>query len=161
MIENKKILIVGLGLIGGSYALALKKKNINCMAIDINEDSILYATEKGIIDNHDLSVEERIKESDFIICSLYPHDTIQWILDNQNNFKDDVIITDTCGVKRAIVDRIQDGLKHGEFIASHPMAGRETSGVTTAVANLFCEPHFIITPTAKHTLEAPNLLCAL
>lgn len=144
-LKDKTILIVGLGLIGGSYAMSLHNKSYKVYAIDINQSSIEYGIKEGFVDN-DLDDISLIKESDLIICSLYPKDTIKWVNDNQIYFKDNVIITDTCGVKTEVVLKVNETLKKGEFIGSHPMAGREVSGVRYASDKLFDEANFIITP---------------
>lgn len=145
-LKDKTILIVGLGLIGGSYAISLHNKSYKVYAIDINKASIEYGLNEGFLDNNTLDYISLIKQSDLIICSLYPNDTIKWITDNQKYFKENVIITDTCGVKTEVVLRINEVLEKGEFIGSHPMAGREVSGVRYASDKLFDEANFIITP---------------
>ena len=82
--KNRKILIVGLGLIGGSYAEGLTKVGFEVGAIDINKESINYALNKGIIKHGDFNVkEEYISQFDMIIFSLYPKDLIEWIRNYQ------------------------------------------------------------------------------
>lgn len=163
-LDSMNILIVGLGLIGGSYALSLSNSGYHVRAIDINEDSIKYGHEQGFINNEGLNEIELISSSDFIICSLYPKDTIDWIINHQKHFKNNVIITDTSGVKISVVSEIKNNLKVGEFIASHPMAGRETCGVKNANTNLFNGANFIITPSdnSSYAIEIlEELACIL
>ena len=128
-ISKKNILIVGLGLIGGSYAMGLKRMGYSVSAIDTNSESIEYAIEKGIIDNGATSsTEEIISAADVIISGLYPSTFVEWVRDYQKYFKSGIYITDVTGVKEAIVYDIQDMLRDDvEFIAAHPMAGREVS----------------------------------
>ena len=152
MNREKDFLIVGLGLLGGAYAKALKKKGYYVMAIDINEDSIEYALENNIIDEGAVSGHELIEKADVIISGLYPKTMVQWIMDNQQYFKSGVVITDVSGVKSGIVDKVQENLREdAEFISSHPMAGREVSGVRNSDEKIFEVANFIVTPTEKNT----------
>ena len=155
-IVNKNILIVGLGLIGGSYAMGLKRMGFTVTAIDTNEDSIEYALEKGIIDRGaTYADEEIIGDADAIIFGLYPTVFVKWIEENQKYFKPGVMITDVTGVKEAIVYKIQDMLRDDvEFIAAHPMAGREVSGVRNSDDIIFRGANYIVVPTEKNTENA-------
>lgn len=152
--RDKDFLIVGLGLLGGAYAKALKKKGYYVMAMDINKDSIEYALENNIIDEGAVSGHELIAKADVIISGLYPNTMVQWILDNQKYFKSNVIITDVSGVKSGIVEKVQENLREdAEFISSHPMAGKEVSGVRNSDETIFEVANFIVTPTEKNTLQ--------
>lgn len=155
-IINKNVLIVGLGLIGGSYAMGLKRMGFTVTAIDTNEDSINYATEQGIIDKGVTFADETIiSEADAIIFGLYPNIFVKWIEENQKFFKPGVMITDVTGVKEAIVYKIQDMLRDDvEFIAAHPMAGREVSGVRNSDDIIFRGANYIVVPTEKNTEAA-------
>lgn len=154
MNKNMKILIVGLGLIGGSYAEGLTKKGYSVYAIDNNQKSIEYGIKNNLIKENKKEEKELINDSDLIILSLYPSDNVNWIKNNKEYFKDGLIITDVSGIKMAIVDEIQSLLTDAEFIASHPMAGREKSGVQNADCNIFKGANFLITPTDKNTNNA-------
>lgn len=151
--KEKNILIVGLGLIGGSYAKSLIKQGFNVFAIDKNENTIEYAIKNNIIsDGKTDNYDEIIKKADIIILGLYPTMMIEWIRLNQNLFKSNIFITDVSGVKCNVVDTIQKILRADvEFIGSHPMAGREVSGVENSNENIFNGANFIITPTDKNT----------
>lgn len=136
---SKKILIVGLGLLGGSYARVLKRFGFSIRAITKEQSSIDYALNEGIIDEGTTDLDERIiGESDLVIFALYPHVFVEWIAQNQHLLKSGAIITDVTGVKGSIVYKIQDMLRDDvEFIAAHPMAGREVSGWKTVLTNCF------------------------
>jgi len=158
MNQNEKILIVGLGLIGGSYAMALKKQGYYVTAIDINQHSIDYALENNIIDEGATLEAEIItlaSNADVIIFGLYPTAMVEWIFTYQKHFKTGIIITDVSGVKCKIIDTIEKNLREDiQFIGSHPMAGREVSGVENSNPNMFKQANFIITPTQKSTQKA-------
>ena len=131
---SRNILIVGLGLLGGSYARVLKRFGFRITAITKEQSSIDYALREGMIDEGSTEPDERlIGEADLVIFALYPHVFVEWIEKNQGLFKSGALITDVTGVKGSIVYQIQDMLRPDvEFIPAHPMAGREVSGVKTA-----------------------------
>ena len=155
---SKKILIVGLGLLGGSYARILKRFGFYISAVTKEQSSIDYALEEKIIDKGTTEIDERIiGEADLVIFALYPHVFLEWIEKNQFLFKSGAIITDVTGVKRNIVYKIQDILRPDvEFIAAHPMAGREVSGVENSTDKMFAGANYIVTPTDRNTQEAIN-----
>ena len=155
---SKKILIVGLGLLGGSYARVLKRFGFHISAITKEQSSIDYAINEGIIDEGSTELDEEIiGNADLVIFALYPHVFVEWIENNQKLLKSGAIITDVTGVKRSIVYKIQDVLRDDvEFIAAHPMAGREVSGVENSTDKMFQGANYIVTPTDKNTTEAIN-----
>lgn len=155
---SKNILIVGLGLLGGSYARILKRFGFHISAITKEQSSIDYALKEGIIDEGSTELDEEIiGNADIVIFALYPHIFVEWISKNQKLLKSNAIITDVTGVKRSIVYKIQDILRDDvEFIAAHPMAGREVSGVENSTDKMFQGANYIVTPTDKNTPEAVN-----
>ena len=150
---SKKILIVGLGLLGGSYAKVLKRFGFHISAITKEQSSIDYALNEGMIDEGSIALDEKmIGEADLVIFALYPHIFVEWIEKNQGLLKSGAIITDVTGVKGSIVYKIQDMLRPDvEFIAAHPMAGREVSGVENSTDKMFTGANYIVTPTKKNT----------
>ena len=153
---TKKILIVGLGLLGGSYAKALRRFGFQISAITLEQSSIDYAVRENIIDEGSTELDARIIGSaDLVIFAVYPHVFVEWIEKNQGLFKSGALITDVTGVKRSIVYKIQDMLRPDvEFVAAHPMAGREASGVENSTDRMFIGANYIVTPTEKNTPEA-------
>ena len=153
---SKKILIVGLGLLGGSYAKVLKRFGFHISAITLEQSSIDYALKEDIIDEGSTELDRKlIGEADLVIFALYPHVFVEWIRRNQGLLKSGALITDVTGVKRSIVYEIQDMLRPDvEFIAAHPMAGREVSGVENSTDRMFIGANYIVTPTEKNTPEA-------
>ena len=147
------ICIVGLGLLGGSYAMGLTRAGCTVTAVDIRAESIRYALD------HDLIVEGTaddpaplLQKADAVVLGLYPQALVEWLRENQAHLKPGALITDVCGVKGGIVETIQEFLRPDvEFIASHPMAGREVSGVEYANCEMFAPANFIIVPTEKNT----------
>ncbi len=154
--KHKKILIVGLGLLGGSYARALTEKGYRVTAITKDKESIDYALREEIISAGSTEVDPHlIAEADIIVFALYPHIFKRWIKENGHLIKKGTILTDVTGVKCSIVYEIQSLLPEGvEFIAAHPMAGREVSGVENSTADIFRGANYIVVPTEKNTAEA-------
>ncbi len=159
LIKKIDILIVGLGLLGGSYAKGLKKLGFRVTAITKEQESVDYATKNGIIDYGTTEIEpELIAEADLVIFSLYPHIFTSWIEENQQYFKSGAVLTDVTGVKGCIVEKIQSMLRDDvEFIAAHPMAGKEVSGVENSDDSIFKGANYIVVPTEKNTPEAIEL----
>lgn len=157
--KSLNILIVGLGLLGGSYAMALKKKGYKVGAITRSQSSIDYALENGLIDSGSAKVDpELIGNADLVIFALYPHIFTDWIKDNQQYFKSGAVITDVTGVKGCIVYDIQEMLRDDvEFIAAHPMAGREVCGIENSNDAIFNGANYIVVPTDKNTPDAIKL----
>ena len=160
---TKRILIVGLGLLGGSYAGGLKRFGFHISAITKEQSSIDFALKEGIIDEGSTEIDARmIGEADLVIFALYPHVFVEWIEENQGLLKSGALITDVTGVKRSIVYKIQDILRPDvEFVAAHPMAGREVSGVENSTDRMFFGANFIVTPTEKNTPEAVETIIEL
>ncbi len=153
---SKKILIVGLGLLGGSYAKVLKRFGFHISAITKEQSSIDYAIKENIIDEGSTELDENmIGQADLVIFALYPHVFVEWIEQNQHLLKSGALITDVTGVKGNIVYKIQDMLRPDvEFVPAHPMAGREVSGVENSTDRMFIGANYIVTPTEKNTPEA-------
>lgn len=157
--KDMKILIVGLGLIGGSYAEALSKKGYEVGAIDQKQEAIDFALRKRYIASGKTSVDkDYVGKFDIVVFALYPHAFVEWIEKYQNCLKSGAIVTDVTGVKGGVVCDVQNALrKDVEFIAAHPMAGRECSGVENAKAEIFEGANYIVVPTEKNTQEAIEL----
>lgn len=162
-ISDFNITIVGLGLIGGSYAMALRALNPkNIWAIDINKETLEKAEKTGMIDKGYIDEKNFLKKSDLVIICLYPDLIVEFIRDNQKNFKKGAIITDTAGIKGDIVNNVNTFISEDiDFISGHPMAGSENKGFDFATKDLFKNANYIITPSEKNKEENINLLIAL
>lgn len=154
------ITVVGLGLIGGSYAMALKElKPNNLWGIDIDLNAIKAAEDMGIIDKGYNDAAEPLSKSDIVIVSLYPEAAIEFIKKYKNDFKRGAVITDTSGIKESIVKEVSDLIPdYVDFIGGHPMAGRESKGLAFASKDIFKNANYIITPTEKNKKENIKLI---
>ena len=154
--KSKRYLVVGLGLLGGKYALELTKAGFTVDGINRSEKHLQYALDKGYIRSgktHDF--EDLVSGADYVIFGLYPTALLTWFETYGRLLKPGCICTDVSGVKTGLVGPVQEMCPAGvEFIASHPMAGRETSSVEHAAEVNFAPANFIITPTEKNTARA-------
>jgi len=157
-----RIGIVGLGLIGGSYAKSLKKYGYEIYGIDINQESLDYALEHNIIDVGETDPTNILKDIDVVFLCLYPEDAIKFVHKNIRNFKRGAIISDVVGIKRKIIDAL-DIYKNDdlEFVFTHPIAGKESVGVKHSDEAIFQGANFVITPTKWSSEEAINVITIL
>ena len=156
LIKDINFLIVGLGLLGGSYAKGLKNIGFSVSAITKNQDDIDYALENKIIDKGTVHIDPKIiGEADVVVFALYPHTFVEWIKENQQYFKSGAVLTDVTGVKGSVVYAVQEMLRDDvEFISAHPMAGKEVSGVKNSDPSIFKGANYIVVPTEKNTDDA-------
>ena len=150
-----RIVVVGLGVIGGSFTMALKKAGFNDVyGIDINEESLRKAEEQGLIKEGFTTGDKVVKDADLIIISLYPRLVKKFILDNKYNFKDGAVITDATGIKKLFIEDVVKILPSNiDFVFGHPMAGREKKGIDFASAEVFNGANYIITPVERNKPE--------
>lgn len=153
--KDSKIGLIGLGVLGGSYAEALHEAGYtNITAVDIDEESLDYAKEKGWIrcGSTDPSV---LEDCDLTVSCLYPGVFADWIKTNGKILKPGSLLSDVTGVKRVLIGKINRYLPEGvEFISCHPMAGREFKGIHYADASRFHSANFIIVSRPDNTEEA-------
>ena len=153
--KNTRFLIVGLGLLGGSYARGLTGKGYYVEAITKNQKDCDFALDHEIVKKCTTEVdEEMIRQADVIIFALYPDVFIKWIEENGELIKPGTIITDVTGVKGCIVDKVQGMLPPMvEFISAHPMAGKEVYGIENSDERIFYGANYVVVPTKRNTDE--------
>lgn len=151
--KSKTYLIVGLGLLGGKYAQVLSQKGYRVTGITHSPATLDYAVRHSYIQaGKTEDFADLVTEADCVIFGLYPTVLLEWVKSYGSLLRPGTMITDVSGVKRGVVEPIQELLPDGvEFIASHPMAGRETSGIAHSAEVDFAPANFIITPTARNT----------
>ena len=161
--DFKKITIIGVGLIGGSFGLALKEKKPNFKIVGIDKQEIIEkAIARGAIDEGTVNLEEGTKETDIVIIAT-PVKTILNLLTQINPFlKKGCLVTDTGSTKQQIVQKADKVLsKDIFFIGGHPMAGSEECGIESANPHLFQDKTYILTPTKKSNLTAIEKIFSL
>lgn len=151
--KNMKIGIIGLGLIGGSMAKAIREKTDHTVyGYDINDETMFLAKmTKGIDES---LTDQNIGECYLILIAVRPDYAVQWVKDNAEKIGKNAIVVDLCGVKRCVTDAIRPIAKeHGfRYIGGHPMAGKEVAGYNNAAAHLFDGASMILTPDENSDL---------
>lgn len=152
--KDKIYLIVGLGLLGGKYARVLSEQGYTVYGITHSPATIDYALKEGLIAKGKTDdFDDLIAAADCVIFGLYPTTLLDWVSAHGAKIRPGALVTDVSGVKQNVVEPVQAALPQAEFIASHPMAGRETSGIAHSADVDFAPANFIITPTEKNTPE--------
>ena len=148
---------------GGSYAQALSDEGHEVGAVAKRQATLDFSLGKGWISHGTTEVTaEYMGQFDIVVFALYPHIFVEWIEKYQQCLKPGAIITDVTGVKGCIVYKIQEMLRPDvQFIAAHPMAGREKSGIEYATKEIFRQANYIVTPTEKNTPEAVEICKSL
>jgi prephenate dehydrogenase len=157
-----KILTVGLGLIGGSIAKAVKMKTGHTViGEDINTETLLMAKLSGAIDEE--RTLENTSDLDIIFLALRPSIAIKWLEDNADKIEKNTTVVDLCGVKRYITLKIRNiADKYGfKYIGGHPMAGKERGGFKNSTPDLFVGASMILTPDSETLPETLEILSKL
>ncbi|MDD6807635.1 MAG: prephenate dehydrogenase [Oscillospiraceae bacterium] len=147
MSEIKTVGVVGLGLIGGSMVKTIKSKT-QCIVygIDLSKETMALAEMSGSIDGP--LTRERIKDCDLVMIAITPLALINWVKENAQYFRKDSMLVDLCGVKRVVMDEIEQIAKDNGFIyvGGHPMAGKEVAGFKNASDHLYGNASMILCP---------------
>ena len=142
-----RILIVGLGLIGGSFARAIKAGTTHTVVgLDRDEAVVKAALKAKAID---LAADgNSVEDADLVIVAVTPQTCVDFIKQNAARFKSGAVVMDICGVKGAVYDGIADTVREHRlrFVGAHPMAGKERGGFANSSADLFAGASLIITP---------------
>ena len=155
----KRFVIVGLGLIGGSMALALKGfEDFEIVGVDVSEPTLRFAREHGVADVVTNQAREAVEGADVVLLALHPQGILDFLEEHRGSFKAGCLVTDVCGVKSAVMEGAKCLPPQVDFIGCHPMAGTEFSGVEHAFAEMFQGSHLILTPREDSTEEHLALL---
>lgn len=146
---SKKIVIVGLGLIGGSMAKALALNTDHLvLGMDQREESLLDALSCGAIAKK--ADAEDLAGADMVYLCVYPEGALAFAREWGPRLKEGCILTDTCGIKGEICagmeELLQDPAHRYTFVAGHPMAGKEKSGFSASDSGLFAGASYLIAP---------------
>ena len=156
---KQTMLIVGLGLIGGSLALALKGfEDFEIVGVDVSQPTLRYAAEHGVGDRVTEDAAAELPQADVVALALHPQGIVDFLARYRDAFKPGALVWDVCGVKTAILEAAQVLPGTVDFIGCHPMAGTEFSGVEHAFAEMFQGSHLILTPREDSTEEHLELL---
>ncbi len=139
--------IIGLGLIGGSMAKAIREKTDHTVwGYDKNEETMFLAPMMGAVNG--TLTDEKLASCDLILIAIRPDYAVQWVKDHADKIPAKAIVVDLCGVKRAVVCEIAPlARQYGfRYIGGHPMAGKEVAGFKNAASHLFDGASMILTP---------------
>ena len=158
----KQITVIGVGLIGGSFALALKANGCTATVVGYgrSEESLKKGVALGVIDRYETSIEAAINGSDLILLSV-PVGTIKEILPQlKSAIQAGAVVTDVGSTKGSVVDAVIElfGEVPPRFIPGHPIAGTEKSGVEAAFPELFNDRRIILTPLKNSDPEALTMV---
>ncbi|MCR8925698.1 prephenate dehydrogenase [Priestia megaterium] len=159
-----RVLLIGVGLIGGSLALAMKKhRHVTVVGADINTNEVQVANQLGIVDYVAEDIKTEAAQADYIVLATPVEYTTAWIHDLSNwKLKETVIVTDVGSTKGEIMKAAEAlNKKRISFIGGHPMAGSHTSGAVNARADLFCSARYILTPFENEQKEKIDALMHL
>ncbi len=154
-----KIGIVGLGLIGGSMARAIKEMTVHeVYACEISESVLEEAKKAGAYDY--VMTNENMGECDMLLLSLYPEKSVKFIEENKDKIKSGAVVVDCCGVKRYVCDKMKKVTEDADFIfvGGHPMAGTQSWGFGFSRASLFRGASMILTPDRHISAESADLV---
>jgi len=159
-----KVSIMGVGLIGASFALALKKRGLcgSVTGFGRNGSNLLKAGERGIIDSFDLDPVRASADSDLVLFAMHAGSFTETAKRIAGSLKQGAVVTDVGSVKGSLVYELENILSpQASFVGAHPIAGGEKSGIDTADAELFQGRRCIITPTGKTDKTAVEMMAAL
>lgn len=155
-----RIVIVGLGVIGGGYAMALKEAGYTeVYGIDKSKETLKKAKALGIIKEGYEDEQEIVQKADLIVLAIYPNLVKNFIINNKEHFKDGAVITDVTGIKQLFINEIIEILPENiDFVFAHPMAGREKKGIDYATNTVFKGANFLITVIDRNKDENLDLI---
>lgn len=156
---KKTLAIIGLGLIGGSLAIALKGfEDYEVVGVDVSQPTLRYAAEHGVGDRVTEKAAEVLPQADVVALALHPQGILDFLTEHRERFKPGALVWDVCGVKTAILEGAQGLPDTVDFIGCHPMAGTEFSGVEHAFGEMFQNSHFLMVPRESSKPEHMALL---
>ncbi len=161
--QNLTYGLVGLGLMGGSFARAIRERVLSrpgstgrILACDMNAASLSQSAADGIIDKgfSPQEVPSMLAQCDLVFICLYPRATLEFMAEHRESFRPGSIVTDISGVKAGIVRRLPEILREDvDFISGHPMAGSEKEGYSHASARIFGGRNYILMPLEQNKPE--------
>ena len=161
----KKLVIFGVGLIGGSVALALKKAGVNTHIVGVGRtrNSLDEALNLGIIDVAESDIQAAVHDADVIMLATPVAQTTQILESIQPFLQANTVITDAGSTKSDVLNNAKAvlGSQFKQFIGGHPIAGAEKSGAAAAIADLFVAKNVVLTPTDETNPDAVNTVTAL
>ena len=164
---NETVAIIGLGLMGGSFARGLRRIGTkHIIAVDTDEKALQKAKQEGMVDEVYTTGSTALRRARMIIFCTATAVMIRFLAEHKTCFAPGTIVTDVAGIKGDTADAIKALLPEGvDFIPGHPMAGREGKGYAMASADIFNNANYILVPMPEnkenHLLAVPSMAMAL
>jgi prephenate dehydrogenase len=149
------VAIFGVGLIGGSFALAIRKAGFTGRIVGVSSDDTIRAALALQVIDQGLPEQQAAEQADLLYLSQPIHKIIESLAELESRVKPGALITDAGSTKQAIVDRASQVISRAQFLGGHPMAGRERRGVEAAEADLFQGRPYVLTPRSASELDTP------
>lgn len=159
-LQEQCFAVVGLGLMGGSYAKALRRLGVkSIIGVDTDKQVLKTALTEGVIDGYYQSAGTYLSQADVIICCIYPDAVTEFLRQAAPFMKPGALVTDVAGRKANLPYEAQTLMAEGaEFISGHPMAGRQGSGYAMSQAEVFDDANYIVVSTPANTPQAISWL---
>ena len=144
---SKHIVIIGLGLIGGSMARALRGfEDFDIIGVDVSQPTMRYALENEIVDEAEEDPVKALARGDLVFLCLHPQGIIDFMAEHRDHFKEGAMVTDVCGIKGSILEGAKVLPPTVSFVGGHPMAGTEFQN---SLVNMFHGAHYILVPNEQ------------
>ncbi len=160
MESDFKIAVIGLGLIGGSLAYALRGFRAGVVVgCDIDPAVCRKAEKEGAVKQAYTDAKDAICNADLVVFCTYPKTIVKLVEQNRAYFKQGAVVSDVCGIKTDLAKTMTSLLPEGvDYVGGHPMAGKEVEGFSNASPELFWMTGFIITPSHQAKPESVALI---
>lgn len=148
----KRVAIIGVGLIGGSFGQAIRERGLarRIVGIGRSEENLRIARDRGLIDEATTDLTEGVRGADFVFVSVPAQQIVPIVRSIEPSLSPEAMITDAGSVKQWIVAPLLSDLQYpGRFVGGHPIAGTEKSGAAAAFGSLFKDQLCLLTPTKK------------
>ena len=155
-LQEQKFAVIGMGLMGGSYAKALRRLGVkNIAGADTEQNVLKEALAQGVIDEAHSGAGEWLAQADVVICCIYPKAITAFLQQAAPFLKRGALVTDVAGRKGSLPYEAQSLMPEGaEFISGHPMAGRQGNGLAMSQAEIFDGANYLVVPTKANTPQA-------
>ncbi len=150
-----KIVVYGMGIIGASFAAALRRAGHTVLGKNRSRGPIETALARGMIDGE----AENYSGCDAVILALPPEPVLREL--DEGDFPEGIVVSDICGVKKIVEERVRSKPRRYRYVGMHPMAGKETSGIASADADLFCGKNLVVTVCKETDPAALSLVKTL
>lgn len=157
-LQDSKIAIIGLGLMGGSLALALKGKCTALYGIDSNPATLKLALDKQIVDQADTDPAKLLPQADLVILATPVPVILDFIQKLPSLIQNSCIVSDLGSTKRDIVQTMSTLPERFDVLGGHPICGKEKLGLENADSDLYRNTPFIVTPLERTSSRAKSTL---